>query len=90
MKANMREDRKEGLVNGKKEQKVAFYRLFSFADRVDIGLMMVGTVCGLANGLAQPLMMLVFGGLVNSFGTSPPSQVVHEVSKVSSLVSQLS
>ncbi|KAG5555333.1 hypothetical protein RHGRI_012763 [Rhododendron griersonianum] len=75
----MREDREE--VNGKVDRKVAFYRLFSFADRVDIGLMMVGAVSGLANGLAQPLMMLVFGGLVNSFGFSPPSQVVHEVSK---------
>lgn len=76
----MREDREE--VNGKVDRKVAFYRLFSFADRVDIGLMMVGAVSGLANGLAQPLMMLVFGGLVNSFGFSPPSLVVHEVSKV--------
>ncbi|KAF7145062.1 hypothetical protein RHSIM_Rhsim04G0241300 [Rhododendron simsii] len=75
----MREDREE--VNGKVDRKVAFYRLFSFADRVDIGLMMVGAVSGLANGLAQPLMMLVFGGLINSFGFSPPSQVVHEVSK---------
>ncbi|KAI8561875.1 hypothetical protein RHMOL_Rhmol04G0376000 [Rhododendron molle] len=75
----MREDIEE--VNGKVDRKVAFYRLFSFADRVDIGLMMVGAVSGLANGLAQPLMMLVFGGLVNSFGFSPPSQVVHEVSK---------
>ncbi|XP_058212254.1 ABC transporter B family member 9-like isoform X2 [Rhododendron vialii] len=75
----MRENREE--VNGKVDRKVAFYRLFSFADRVDIGLMMVGAVSGLANGLAQPLMMLVFGGLVNSFGFSPPSQVVHEVSK---------
>ncbi|KAL6991362.1 ABC-type xenobiotic transporter, partial [Sarracenia purpurea var. burkii] len=63
------------------DQKIAFYRLFSFADRLDIGLMIVGVTCAVANGMAQPLMTLIFGKLINSFGSSDPSSVVHEVSK---------
>ncbi|KAL6991363.1 ATP-binding cassette sub- B member 9 [Sarracenia purpurea var. burkii] len=64
------------------DQKIAFYRLFSFADRLDIGLMIAGVTCAVANGMAQPLMTLIFGKLINSFGSSDPSSVVHEVSKV--------
>ncbi|XP_052201325.1 ABC transporter B family member 9 [Diospyros lotus] len=64
-------------------QKVAFYRLFSLGDRRDMALMSVGTVCAVANGLVQPLMTLIFGTLINSFGSSDRARVVHEVSKVS-------
>ncbi|XP_057949997.1 ABC transporter B family member 9-like [Malania oleifera] len=63
-------------------QKVPFYKLFAFADRLDVALMVVGTACGAANGLAQPLMTVIFGQLINSFGASDRSHVVHEVSKV--------
>lgn len=68
--------------NRKEDQRVAFYRLFSFGDRLDIGLMVVGTISAILNGLAQPLMTLIFGNIINSFGTSDPSNVLHEVSKV--------
>ncbi|KAH7838311.1 hypothetical protein Vadar_024867 [Vaccinium darrowii] len=69
--------------NRKEDQRVAFYRLFSFGDRLDIGLMVVGMISAILNGLAQPLMTLIFGNIINSFGTSDPSNVLHEVSKVS-------
>ncbi|XP_047315290.1 ABC transporter B family member 9-like [Impatiens glandulifera] len=65
------------------DQKVPFYKLFSFADRFDYFLMTVGTVGAVANGLSQPLMTLIFGQLINSFGTTSSSQIVQEVSKVS-------
>ncbi|KAL6333450.1 hypothetical protein AAG906_028635 [Vitis piasezkii] len=65
------------------EEKVPFYKLFSFADKLDVGLMVVGTVCAMANGMTQPLMTLIFGQLINTFGDSDPSHVVHEVSRVS-------
>ncbi|XP_002519757.2 ABC transporter B family member 9 [Ricinus communis] len=64
-------------------QKVPIYKLFAFADRLDMVLMIVGTVSAIGNGLAQPLMTLLFGQLINSFGTTDPSNVVHEVSKLS-------
>lgn len=66
----------------RREQKVAFYKLFSFADQLDVVLMVIGTIGGIANGLCQPLMTLIFGQLINSFGTSDNATVVHQVSKV--------
>ncbi|CBI30804.3 unnamed protein product, partial [Vitis vinifera] len=44
--------------------------------------MIVGTVCAMANGMTQPLMTLIFGQLINTFGDSDPSHVVHEVSRL--------
>ncbi|KAL5577121.1 hypothetical protein UlMin_018820 [Ulmus minor] len=73
---------KRGVVKGDKDQKISFYKLFLFADRLDVVLMIVGTVAAMANGASQPLMTLIFGQLVNSFGSTEPSQVLDEVSKV--------
>ncbi|XP_059664692.1 ABC transporter B family member 9 isoform X1 [Cornus florida] len=64
------------------DQKVPFYRLFAFADRLDIALMIVGGVCAAGAGLAMPFMTLIFGELVNSFGSSDPKHVVHVVSQI--------
>ncbi|GAB4827247.1 ATP-binding cassette sub- B member 9 [Ancistrocladus abbreviatus] len=64
-------------------QKVPFYKLFAFADRHDVVLMTVGTIAAIANGITQPLMTLILGEIVNSFGSSDSQHVVHEVSKVS-------
>ena len=64
------------------EQKVSFYKLFTFADRLDVLLMVVGSICAVGNGLSQPLMTLIFGQLINSFGSSDQSHVIDEVSKV--------
>lgn len=64
------------------EQKVAFYKLFGFADSLDVAAVIVGTAAAIGNGLAQPLMAFLFGHLVNSLGATDSSHVVHEVSKV--------
>ncbi|XP_007025208.2 PREDICTED: ABC transporter B family member 9 [Theobroma cacao] len=64
------------------DQKVPFYKLFTFADRLDIVLIIVGTIAAIANGLTQPIMTLIFGQLINSFGATTPSNVVKEVSKI--------
>ena len=63
-------------------QRVPFHKLFSLADRLDVFLMIVGTIGAIANGLSQPLMTLIFGQLINSFGSSDQSNVVKQVSKV--------
>ncbi|KAF7146796.1 hypothetical protein RHSIM_Rhsim04G0106400 [Rhododendron simsii] len=63
---------------------VPFYKLFSFADSVDVVLMIVGTIGGVGNGVCMPLMTILFGELVNSFGQNQNNDdVVHVVSKVS-------
>ncbi|TMW90930.1 hypothetical protein EJD97_015040 [Solanum chilense] len=45
--------------------------------------MIIGTIGAIGNGLTQPLMTLIFGQLVNSFGSSNSDEVVHKISKVS-------
>ncbi|KAK6124138.1 hypothetical protein DH2020_042111 [Rehmannia glutinosa] len=68
------------------DQKVAFYKLFSFADKLDVALIAIGTLSAMANGVSQPLMTLIFGQLINSFGGTDRSHVVHEVSKAAKAV----
>ncbi|XP_042513446.1 ABC transporter B family member 4-like [Macadamia integrifolia] len=65
-------------------QTVPYTKLFSFADSQDILLMVIGIIGGMANGSAMPIMTLLFGQIINSFGENSNSKtVVHEVSKVS-------
>ncbi|KAK3020914.1 hypothetical protein RJ639_045897 [Escallonia herrerae] len=64
------------------DEKVPIYKLFAFADRLDAVLMIVGTLGAIGNGLTQPIMTVIFGQLINSFGTSNDSEVVHEISEV--------
>ena len=64
------------------KHKVSFLKLFTFADRLDMILMVVGTISAAANGVSQPLMTVIFGNLINSFGSSDPSHAIQEVSKV--------
>ncbi|KAK8913700.1 ABC transporter B family member 11 [Platanthera zijinensis] len=62
---------------------VPFYKLFSFADSTDLILMILGSVGALANGAALPLMTVLFGNLIQSFGGAESvHDVVHRVSKV--------
>ncbi|KAK7331427.1 hypothetical protein VNO77_25652 [Canavalia gladiata] len=69
----------------KTNHKVPFYKLFTFANRLDVTLMIIGTICTIANGLSQPLMTVILGKLINTFGSTDPSQAILEVSKVSLL-----
>lgn len=70
---------------------VPYYRLFSFADSVDRLLMLVGSIAAIGNGISMPLMTIIFGELVNSFGeNSNTKELVHAVSKVISLPSYMS
>ncbi|CAN1353151.1 ABC transporter B family member 11 [Linum perenne] len=70
--------------NGGKGKTVPFTKLFSFADRADVALMIVGTIGSIGNGLAMPLMTIIMGQTINSFGMNQiGSDVVHAISKVS-------
>ena len=69
--------------NKKVAHKVPYYKLFSFADPVDYVLMVVGTITAVGSGISMPLMTVLLGEIINSFGkTLDRKQVVHEVSKV--------
>ncbi|KAK7243731.1 hypothetical protein RIF29_38542 [Crotalaria pallida] len=66
-----------------KLETVPFHRLFSFTDSTDIRLMFVGTIDATGNGLGLHLMTLLFGQMINSFGSDQQTDHVVEVSKVS-------
>ncbi|XP_042053539.1 ABC transporter B family member 21-like isoform X1 [Salvia splendens] len=70
---------KEGQPEGRT---VPFHRLFAFADPVDQVLMVVGSVGAVGNGLCMPLMTILFGDLIDSFGQNQNNDVVSVVSKV--------
>ncbi|KAI3456076.1 hypothetical protein Pfo_012739 [Paulownia fortunei] len=60
-------------------QKVGLYQLFSYADRVDVILMIIGSIGAIANGASQPISTLAFSQLVNSLGNPSQSQLLHQV-----------
>ncbi|CAL4983813.1 unnamed protein product [Urochloa decumbens] len=62
-------------------KKVSFAGLFRYADRTDVLLMLVGTAAALANGMAQPLMTVIFGQVINAFGGANTGDVLSRVNK---------
>ncbi|XP_071380463.1 bile salt export pump-like isoform X2 [Centroberyx affinis] len=65
--ATSKEDEK---AQGKKEQpaiRIGFFQLFRFASCREVLMMVVGGVCAALHGSAQPLMLLVFGLLTDTF-----------------------
>lgn len=79
-KETMEEEAKRKKSGG--NQKVAFYKLFTFADRYDIVLMAIGSISAVGNGLSPPFMSILMGQIINVFGFSDDDQVVKEASKV--------
>ncbi|KAL9397183.1 hypothetical protein Peur_011436 [Populus x canadensis] len=79
------DQQKQKKSEGDEETKtVPFIKLFSFADSKDIFLMILGTVGAIGNGASLPIMSILFGDLINSFGKNQNNKdVVDLVSKVS-------
>lgn len=73
--------------DGKKEETkaVSFWKLFAFADSLDKMLMIIGSIGAVGNGISMPLMTILFGELVDSFGQNQTDNVVSVVSKVTHL-----
>ncbi|CAL0334689.1 unnamed protein product [Lupinus luteus] len=65
----------EGHTANKVNEKVHFYKLFTFADSLDSTLMTIGVISAIANGLSQPLMTLIFGKLINAFGERQAARI---------------
>uniref|UniRef100_A0ACD5VTZ8 Uncharacterized protein n=1 Tax=Avena sativa TaxID=4498 RepID=A0ACD5VTZ8_AVESA len=62
--------------------KVPFFGMFRYAGRTDLALMAVGTAAAMVNGMSQPLMTVVFAEVIEAFGASDDSTILHRVSKV--------
>lgn len=66
-----------------KNEKIPFFKLFSFADKTDYILMLFGTIGAIGNGSCMPLMTILFGEMINSFGNNQNNtDIVSVVSKV--------
>lgn len=61
---------------------LAIFKLFKYADGVDIFLMIFGSICAVANGVSQPIMAILFGGVVHTFSTADHHHMLHLVSQV--------
>ncbi|KAJ9690880.1 hypothetical protein PVL29_013169 [Vitis rotundifolia] len=79
----MKEEGESGSGRKGDDEKVSFYKLFSFSDEVDIVLMFVGTVCAIVTGMIEPLTTIIFSRLLNTFGRTDPSKMISEVAKIS-------
>lgn len=76
--SSKKRDTKDEITNT-----VPLYKLFSFADPFDQLLMFLGTFGAIGNGISMPVMTLIFGNMINAFGSTTNSkEVVDEVSKV--------
>ncbi|KAL9318789.1 hypothetical protein ACSQ67_015306 [Phaseolus vulgaris] len=77
-------EREEKSKQKEKPETVPFFKLFAFADSTDILLMVVGTIGAIGNGMGLPIMTLLFGEMIDSFGSNQQNpNVVEAVSKVS-------
>lgn len=72
-----------GALEEEEKGLVGLHRLFRFADGADAALMAAGAAGAVASGVAQPLMTLVFGDVVDAFGSGSRHDVLHRVSGVS-------
>ncbi|NXJ14883.1 ABCBB protein, partial [Odontophorus gujanensis] len=57
------------LSSKKKEKvvRVGFFQLFRFSSPTEILMMVVGSICAILHGAAQPGMLLVFGAMADTF-----------------------
>uniref|UniRef100_A0ABM5GP39 ATP-binding cassette sub-family B member 5 isoform X1 n=1 Tax=Pogona vitticeps TaxID=103695 RepID=A0ABM5GP39_9SAUR len=70
LKKNKKKKKNE-KPEGKNKAMVGFFELFSFADGLDVVLMIIGAISAAITGTGQPLLIIVFGQMTNSFvGTS--------------------
>ncbi|XP_062979770.1 ATP-dependent translocase ABCB1-like [Elgaria multicarinata webbii] len=70
--SHFKKKKKKENEESKKEKKekikmVGFFELFSFADGFDILLMIVGIIAAAAAGIGQPLKVVIFGRVTNTF-----------------------
>ncbi|XP_062206599.1 ABC transporter B family member 4-like isoform X2 [Phragmites australis] len=76
---NGKDGEKEAVAAAKK---VPLLGMFRYADRLDVLLMVIGTVGAVVNGVAEPLMAVLFGNVIDSFGDSTTKSILRSVSKV--------
>ena len=75
-------EKKDATAAAATAKKVSLLGMFRYADRLDVLLMVVGAVGAVANGVAEPLMTVIFGNVIDSFGDSTAQSIIRSVRKV--------
>jgi len=75
-------EKKDATAAAAAAKKVSLLGMFRYADRQDVLLMVVGAAGAVANGVAEPLMTILFGNVIDSFGDSTAQSVIRSVRKV--------
>ncbi|KAM4602093.1 bile salt export pump isoform 2-T2 [Polymixia lowei] len=65
--ATSKQDEKAQRKNEQPAIRIGFFQLFRFASSREVLMMITGSVCAVLHGSAQPLMLLVFGMLTDTF-----------------------
>lgn len=55
------------MREGEKQKMIPYFKLFRYAKKGDIVLMVLGSIAAFLNGGAIPSFSLIFGSMVNSF-----------------------
>ncbi|CAL4962977.1 unnamed protein product [Urochloa decumbens] len=76
------DEKKDATAAAAVAKKVSLLGMFRYADRLDVLLMVVGAVGAVADGVAEPLMTVLFGNVIDSFGDSTTENIMRKVSKV--------
>ena len=75
-------EKKDATAAAAAAKKVSLLGMFRYADRLDVLLMVVGAVGAVANGVTEPLMTILFGNVIDSFGDSTAQSIIRSVRKV--------
>ncbi|KAG8432404.1 hypothetical protein GDO86_016883, partial [Hymenochirus boettgeri] len=75
--------KKEGKKKKVKEIRVGFFQLFRFASSSDTAMMIIGGLCALVHGAAQPIMLFIYGAMTDTFiAYEMESQELQDVNKI--------
>ncbi|KMZ57070.1 hypothetical protein ZOSMA_89G00200 [Zostera marina] len=67
--------------------KISYFKLYSFADSLDTIMIAVGAIAAAASGVSFPILIILFGNLIDAFGKeSGTSKLLDEVARISLLL----
>ncbi|GET00767.1 multidrug resistance protein 1 [Rhizophagus clarus] len=67
VKNSKKKDKKKDKKDDQKDDKLPFAQLFRYASATDKLYMTLGTICALANGVAIPIMTIIFSDFIQVF-----------------------
>ncbi|CAH8257363.1 unnamed protein product [Arabidopsis lyrata] len=65
-------------------------KMFYFASKWEMLLMILGTIAAVAKGLTRQLMILIYGDLLDALSTTDQENMVKEVLKVGTFIQLIS